>query len=136
MANSFLTQVIEEGPQNAIIKLTGVLDTSNLARTRAVQVSALNQSNTGYTPTKVRIDHMDYSVADQLELLLDWDATTPVAILPVAGRGRMSFWNFGGLQNNAGSGVTGDIYVTTFGWASGTQVFSVVLELVKQGPAL
>jgi hypothetical protein len=65
-----------------------------------------------------------------------WDATTDVIIMPLAGRGRLMFWNFGGLTNNSGAGKTGAILVKTTGWTSGTQVFSVILELVKQGPNL
>ena len=79
-----------------------------------------------------RIDHLDYSISDQLEVQLLWDATTPVELLPIAGRGRMSFWNFGGLQNNA-TGATGKIQLMTNGWTTGTRVFSIVLEMVKIG---
>ena len=134
MANSLTTQILAEGPRNVIVKVTGVLDTSDQASTAVVTMSALNQGGTSYAPTLVRIDHIDYSIQDQLEVQLFWDATTPVEIMPVAGRGRMSFWNFGGLQNNAGAGVTGNILLKTTGYSSGTQVFTVILELVKQGP--
>ena len=128
MANSFLKQTILDGNRNTVIKLTGVLDTSDLGQTIAVDLSTLSP-----LPAAVCIEHIDYSISDQLEVQLLWDATTPVVILPVAGRGRMSYWNFGGLQNNAGAGKTGNILIKTTGWASGTQVFSIVLELAKQG---
>ena len=49
----------------------------------------------------------------------------------------MSFWNFGGLQDNGGAGVTGKINLLTSGYNTtiGTTplVFSVVLEMVKIG---
>jgi hypothetical protein len=136
MANSFTTQILEEGPRNVIVKLAGVLDTSDLASTVAINVSTLNQGGLGFTPSQVRIDHIDYSISDQLELQFSWDATTPVIIMPLAGRGRITFWNFGGLTNNAGAGKTGNILIKTTGWTSGTQIFSVVLEMVKQGTDL
>ena len=136
MANSFTTQILEEGQRNAIIKLTAVLDTSDLALTTAVAMSDINQSGIGFTPTQVRIDHIDYSISDQIEVQLLWDASTDVLIMPLAGRGRLMFWNFGGLTNNSGAGKTGAILVKTTGWTSGTQIFSVVLELVKQGTNL
>jgi hypothetical protein len=136
MANSVTTQILEEGQRNVIIKIAGVLDTSDYALTTAVSMASLNQAGIGATPTQVRIDHIDYSVSDQLEIQLWWDATADVIIMPLAGRGRMSFWNFGGLTNNAGAGKTGDILIRTTGWTSGTQVFSVVLECVKQGTNL
>jgi hypothetical protein len=133
MANVVATQILEEGPRNAVVKITGVLDTSNYSIADIITVASLNCGGTRGTPTALRIDHIDFSIADQLEVILWWKATSDLAILPIAGRGRMSFWNFGGLQNNAGAGKTGDIRMSTTGWASGTQVFSIVLELVKQG---
>jgi hypothetical protein len=136
MANSFDVQVLSEGSRNAVIKLTGVLTSSDLPLTTAVDITTLNQGGIGPTPTAVRIDYIDYSIADQLEVQLLWDATTPKELLPIAGRGRMPFNNFGGLQNNAGAGKNGNIKILTTGYTSGTQVFSVILELVKQGPVL
>lgn len=133
MANAVTIQLLEDGARNAIVKVTGTLDTSNLTNQLIVDCSTLTQGGTAPKPTQVRVDHLDYSIADQLELQLLWDATTPAPLLPLAGRGRMSFWNFGGLQNNAGAGMTGNIVLSTTGWASGVQIFSLILELVKQG---
>lgn len=206
MANVVNTQVILDGHRNAVVKVTGVLDTSNVAASgllgtagtgattngsniitftaggltptigqgvtatgipagayitainSATQVT-LNVAATATTsnltfsltagsiiivdptmfsliPTNFCIHHLDYSISDPLEVRLLWDAATQVDILPVAGRGRMSFWNFGGLQNNAVS-PTGRIALETTGYSAtlGTTplVFSLVLELVKQG---
>jgi hypothetical protein len=128
MANSLTTQIITDGPRNATVKVTGVLDTSNQASVAILDVAALFP-----VPVSVNIMHLDYSISDQLEVQLLWDATTPVVILPIAGRGRMSFIDFGGLPNNAGVGVTGKINLLTTGWASGIQIFSIVLEVVKIG---
>jgi len=128
MANVISYQTLIDGARNTVLKITGVLDTSNMAETSVIDLSTLVP-----IPTQLRIDHIDYSVSDQLELRLRWDATSPVDIMPLAGRGRMSFWNFGGLQNNAGAGKTGRILLSTVGYTSGTQVFSLILEMVKQG---
>jgi hypothetical protein len=136
MTNSVTYQVLEEGPRNIIVKVAGVLDTSDYGLNTFISMASSNQGGTGPVPTQVRIDHIDYSISDQLEVQLFWDASTDVVILPLAGRGRMSFWNFGGLTNNAGAGKTGDVLIKTTGWTSGTQVFSVILECVKQGPNL
>jgi hypothetical protein len=127
MANQVNTQVLVDGARNAVVKVTGVLDTSNVSPTIIV-----DPANFSPVPTGFRIDHLDYSISDPLEVRLLWDGTPQLDILPVAGRGRMSFWNFGGLQNNATS-PTGKIALETTGYSSGTLVFSVVLELVKQG---
>ncbi len=128
MANSVLTQILLDGTRNAVMKVTGVLDTSDVSSTTIVDPASFAPLPAGF-----RIDHIDYSVSDQLELVLSWDATAPVVIMPLAGRGKLSFSSFGGLQNNAGAGKTGKIFLATTGYTSGTQVFSLVLELVKQG---
>jgi len=136
MANSVTFQTLEEGPRNIIVKAAGVLDTSDYALSTFISMASSNEGGKGFVPTQVRIDHIDYSISDQIEVQLWWDATSDVIILPLAGRGRMSFWNFGGLVNNAGAGKTGDVLIKTTGWTSGIQVFSVILECVKQGTNL
>ena len=131
MANIVNTQVLMDGARNTTVKITGVLDTSDVATTIVIDPAAFSP-----IPSKFRIDHIDYSISTPLEVRLLWDGTPQLDILPLSGRGRMSFWNFGGLQNNATS-PTGKIALETTGYNTtigGTPlVFSVVLELVKQG---
>lgn len=128
MANVVAVQTLIDGPRNVVMKLTGLLDTSNESATLKVDVSTLGQ-----TPTAVRIDKINYSISDQLNVQLYWDATTDLLIVPLAGRGEINAKQFGGLQNNAGAGKTGDIWLATTGWASGTQSYEIILEMVKQG---
>jgi hypothetical protein len=128
MANSLQTQIITDGPRNCTVKITGVLDTSDVSLTNVISTG-----NFSFAPKGFRVAHIDFSMTDQLELQLLWQATQDVPILPLAGRGRMSFVDFGGLINNAGAGATGGIDIKTTGWSSGTQVFSLVLELIKVG---
>ena len=136
MANTFTTQILQEGPRNVVMKLVGTLDASDQSSTLAVDVSALNQGGIGPSPTAVRIDHIDYSISDQIKVELLWDATTDVIALALAGREDMSFKSFGGLTNNAGAGKTGDINILTTGYASGTQTYTIILHMVKQGTDL
>jgi len=126
MANSFTTQTLLDGPRNLVVKLVGILDTSNLASTLAVDVSTFSGA-----PSLVRIDGIDYSIADQLAVQLYWDATTDVPIVNLAGREDVCYKEIGGLTNNGGTGVTGDILIQTTGWASGTQGFTIILSMVK-----
>ena len=108
----------------------------NLASTLAVDVSTLNCGGTLPTPTQVRIDSLEYDVSDQLIVQLLWDATADVPIAAMPGRGEYQSRHYGGLTNNAGAGKTGDINILTTGYASGTQAFTLILEMVKQGPNL
>lgn len=128
MANTITTQILTDGPRNATVKITGVLDTSDMALATVVTPASFMGAFTGF-----RIYHLDYSISDQLELQLEWHATANVDILPLAGRGRMSFVDFGGLVNNAGAGKDGAIDLQSTGYGSGIQIFTLVLELVKEG---
>jgi hypothetical protein len=67
-----------------------------------------------------------------LELQLQWQGTPNSPLMPIAGRGRMSFVDFGGITDNAAT-PTGAIQLLSTGWASGTQIFSLILEMVKLG---
>jgi hypothetical protein len=136
MANSLSIQILEEGPRNAVVKLVGVLDTSNQALATAVDLSTLNQGGLGPTPTGVRIDMVDYSISDALDVQLFWDATTDVIALALVGREDMNFKSFGGISNNAGAGKTGNLLIQTTGYTSGVQTFTLVIQMVKQGPNL
>lgn len=128
MANAVTTQTLLDGPRNLVILLTGVLDTSNEARAIKVDVSSYDPA-----PLKVRVDKIQYSIAGALQVLLDWDATTDVTFAVLSGQGELEACKFGGLQNNAGAGVTGDIYLTTLGYSAGTVSYTVLLEMTKVG---
>lgn len=76
-------------------------------------LTAMNPGMSGAgTATLLRIDHIDYSISDNLTVQLYWDATTPIAICELYGRGKLEAKQFGGYQNNAGAGVTGKILMT------------------------
>ena len=135
MANSVNTQIILDGPRNAIVKIDGILDSSDYAATAVVTTSTMWGWDTSglLRSAKVRIYKIHYSIEDTLEVRLYWDATTPQRILELTGRGHMDFRDFSGLTNNAVAGVTGNILLATEGWATGKILsFTVVLELIKQ----
>ena len=89
---------------------------------------------TGTKASKLRLDKVTYSIEDLLSVNLFWDATAAVRIEELIGRGKMDHKrNFGGLINNAGTGINGRITATTQGWsASAVLSFSLVLEFTKQ----
>lgn len=122
MANVTAVQKIQDGPRNAVFKLTGVLDTSDVASVAVVDVSTLSslttQGNT--TCTKVFIDRIEYDVSDGLNVDLYWDATTPVLAVTLYGRGKFKECDTGGFVNNSGAGQTGDILLLTRGFSAGT----------------
>jgi hypothetical protein len=139
MANVVTIQTVIDGPRNAVVKITGVLDTSDVAATQVAIPANMMHIFESLPFPLLKIEHIDYSIGANLEIILSWGlaagAGPGAAILPIAGRGRMSFYDFGGLTNNQ-SPTDGSIWLQTTGWAAtpdAINVFSVVLELVKTG---
>jgi hypothetical protein len=138
MANLFAVQTLLDGPRNVVVKVTGVLDTSDLASTTVIDPATLSAIGAfGTLPTKVRIDMIEYNIEDTLSVNLFWDATVPVLTGEFVGRGSQKYNHFGGLLNNAGAGVTGKITATTT--TTGTAIsatnilsFTLFITLVKQ----
>ena len=134
MANSVNTQIVLDGSRNCVIKVEGILDTSDLASTVIVDPSTLQgMDNTGTVKAlDLIIERIQFSVEDLLECRLAWDATTPQRIVELQGRGTEKYERFGGLTNNSGAGRTGKILLSTQGWA-GNLSFTLLLTLKKQG---
>ncbi len=125
---AFTTQILEDGHRNAQVLAVFTSAAADLA------VSDLaDPANFSPRPTQFRIDRIQYNVSQQLQVQLFWDATADVLIADLAGMHSLEAQDVGGLQNNAGAGKTGKIQVQTTGWASGTQGFTLLLWLVKQG---
>lgn len=128
MANATTTQSFIDGPRNLVIKVTGILDTSDISPAIVVV-----DPNTGQFPAaKCRLDRVNYAISDGLQVRLYWDATVPTLINVLSGRGRIDAYEFGGELNNAAS-PTGNITLATEGFATGViSAFTLLLEMVKQ----
>lgn len=132
MANTTTAQILADYVRSTVVKFDGVLDTSDLTSTTVVDPAAqwIDQVN---PTTQYRIDRIDWSIADPMVVRLVWDATTPVKIIELSGRGNITVGDvYGGLQNNAGAGKTGIIKALTTGYTSGTLAFTLILWCVKQ----
>jgi hypothetical protein len=142
MANTLSIQTIVDGPRNLIVKVTALLTTSDLASTQVITPSTtFRVAQTIQTPL-LQLNHIDYSISDPLQVLISWgNSTGPAAgtpIMPLAGRGRMSFDDFKGLTNNQVP-TDGSIWVSTTGYAespdTGNGIFTLIFELIKTGGA-
>lgn len=93
-------QIIEDGPRNVVVKVTAPAAETGTA----IDVSTL-------TPPcgRVNIFRVWYSTLDVNEVVLLWDATADVEALRLHGSQDFCFDKFGGITNNAGAGVTGDL---------------------------
>lgn len=135
MANVTNIQILEDGPRNVVVKLDGILDTSDITSTTLVDPALLSPIDAaGTLPTRLIIDKISYNMEQGLAANLYWDATTPVLIASMVSSGDdLEFKKFGGIYNNAGAGVTGKITYTTQGWSAGAILsFNVILEMRKK----
>jgi len=136
MANSVQTQILEDGDRNVVVKLIGILDTSNVSLATLLDPATLASVNTsGLNSQKaatLAIKKVTFDIEDGLAVNLYWDATTDVPIWRFTGRSKVNADFVGFLQNNAGSGVTGKILYDTDGYTSGLASFSLLIECIKQ----
>jgi hypothetical protein len=136
MANSVQIQTLVDSERNLVVKLVGILDTSNVSLTDLIDpalVASVNASGlNSQKPTKVAIKKVTYDVEDGLAVNLYWDATADVPIWRFVGRGFVMGEHIGFLQNNAGAGVTGKVLYDTDGYSSGSLSFSLLIECIKQ----
>lgn len=124
MADAVSSQTLVDGSKTTIMKFTNLSDGTGESAVVKVDVSALTPA-----ATLVNIQEIWYSVYGMVVTLL-WDATTDVRILELQGDGHMNFEKFSGLKNNAGTGITGDISLTTTGHSSGDS-YSIILKMNK-----
>ena len=129
MANSVSNQILIDGPKNFVMKVTGYLDTSNLTQAVLVDPSTLN-----YPPGRLSLEEIVFAVQDGLEVNLLWDATVPVQLETLIGRGKKDkMYRYAGVWNNAGAGVTGKILYSTLGWTTGNILsFDFTMTCVKR----
>lgn len=136
MANVINTQILVDGPRNTVLKVVGILDTSDLAATVVADPATLAGIDFSGTvkAARLRIKRVTYSIEDGLSVRLDWTATVPVPAAVYVGRSVECYDHFGGLQNNAAdAGNFGVISLSTQGWtASAVLSFTMEIELVKQ----
>ncbi len=131
MVDAVTTQILNDGMKNAVIKFTNVSDGTGEAAVVKVDVSALSGN-----PDEVRIDKIWYST-DGMAVQILWDATADEVawLIPANQSDTIDFGNFcpggfGGINNNAGAGKTGDISFTTVGHTSG-DTYSIILWCSK-----
>ncbi len=124
MADAVASQTLLNGARRVVMKFTNVSDGTGESAVKKVDASDLST-------TALKIDRIHYSTSG-MGVRIIWDATTDVDAFLIGPdqTGCMDFSAFGGLINNAGTGVTGDILFTTIGHSSG-DVYSVILEMSK-----
>ena len=137
MADAVTSQTLSDGDRTAVMKFTNISDGSGEASVVKVDVSALTaNSTTAAACSRVHITQVWYAISG-MRIDLEWAATTNVkALILGAGvaleptNGHFDFRSFGGIKNNAGSGIDGDVALTTLHHTS-NDAYTIVLELKK-----
>jgi hypothetical protein len=130
MADAVATQILFQGDKQVIMKFTNASDGTGETNVTKVDVSTLTPYQQRAC-TGVQIDRI-YGLTHGMEVRLLWEATTNVTILtfPQNTAQTMDFNDFGGLENNAGTGKTGNILFTTLDASSG-DAYTIILVMRK-----
>lgn len=115
MANTIATQVLEDGLRNSIIKVTITSDASGELNKQIIYDASAYQND----QQNNKLMRVTYHFPG-FDGVLYWDATTDVAMMALIRDhpDDMNYCYTGGLINNAGSGKTGDILLSTSGLAA------------------
>ena len=137
MADAVTSQTIIDTEKRVVMKFTNLSDGNGESAVKKVDVSALaTSSRDGATCTRVHITQVWYSISG-MRIDLEWDASSNVKALVLGGgvaleptMGHFDFRSFGGIKNNAGGGITGDIDLTTLHHTN-NDAYTIILELSK-----
>lgn len=137
MANVVNTQVLLDGPRNVVVKVEGILDTSDLGVTVIVDpANYTGMDNTGgVKAAALLVNSIQHTVEDGLECRLSWGGATPAPLGQFTGQGTLDACAFGGLKANSIT-PNGTIRLATEGWTAGAKSFTLVLSMTKQGRIL
>jgi hypothetical protein len=132
MADAVTSQTLIDGPNKAVMKFTNVSDGSGESAVVKVDVSALKASLNGTACSEVIIERIWWQCIGMKVQIL-FDATTNAFCIELGENqsGDHDYTSFGGLTNNAGSGVTGDVLFTTVGHSS-ADTYTIILYMRKK----
>lgn len=122
------TSQLYDGARNINLKYTIYSDGTGQTGTVILNVSALTP-NPG---VHMKIRRIRYSI-EGMYVRLQWDATTPIDIAVLGGGTNILDFSdeyAGGFPNNAGTGVTGNVLLTTTGQLAGSNA-TINIEAIK-----
>jgi hypothetical protein len=126
LADAVTSQILVDGARNTVMKFTNISDGSGESAVAKVTVSNLVGA-----PSRVAIKRIQ-AVTFGMGIDILWDATTDVIAYHVPENQFVDhdFTSFGGIPNNAGAGVTGNILFTTVGAAANDR-YTIILWVQK-----
>ncbi len=131
MADTVASQKLLDGERLFIGKYTNISDGTGETAVVKIDVTTLAVNAYGRACNGVKINKI-WASTHGMEVRILWDATTDLFtwVIPQNTTYLMDFSSFGGLQNNAGTGVNGNVLFTTSD-ASAGDMYTIVLECIK-----
>lgn len=130
MADAVTSQTLFQGDKQVIMKFTNISD--GTGESNVVKVNVADLAPYQKMPcVAVQIDKI-YAMTHGMEVKINWEATTPQLALTVPQNvmNTMIFDEFGGIDNNAGAGKTGNITFTTADASLG-DMYTIILVMRK-----
>ncbi|MBT9169244.1 MAG: hypothetical protein DDT19_02598 [Syntrophomonadaceae bacterium] len=124
MADAVTSQVLADGIRTTVMKFTNLS-----VGVGEVNVLKVNVRTLAPPATIVDIQEIWYCVFGMNVTLL-WQASVNIPIVELQGSGYMDLSAFGGIKNNTGVGVTGNILLTTTGHSPGDS-YTIILKMRK-----
>ena len=113
------TRYLVKGQNLVVVNVTGVFSVSDETDTIVIDKSTLAGPD-GIEPGSIRIDEITWAVGPGFDyVLLEWDHTTDDVVDYFQGQGFMDYGIYGGKDDPASAGGTGDLILTTSGGAAG-----------------
>lgn len=122
------TSQLYDGARNVQLKYTIYSDGTGQSGVKIIDVTTLNP-NPG---VHMKLRRLRYSI-EGMYVRLQWEASAPIDIAVLGGGTNILDFSdeyAGGFPNNAGTGVTGSILLTTTGSLAGSNA-TLNLELIK-----
>ena len=131
MADAVASQTLLDGERLFIAKFTNISDGTGETAVVKIDVTTLARSSFNLACNGVKINKI-WATTHGMEVRILWDASTDVFawLVPQNTNYLLDFSSFGGLQNNAGTGVNGNVLFTTSDASSG-DMYTIVLECIK-----
>jgi hypothetical protein len=131
MADAVTSQVILDGERLYVAKFTNISDGTGEAAALKIDVSTLARNAYNLVCNGVKINKV-LAQTSGMGVIILWDATVDAVCetIPADVMYRMKYDEYGGLSNNAGAGVTGDVLFTTVGASTGDS-YTIILECIK-----
>lgn len=106
-----MSQILVDGERNVVVSVDGAF--------------TLNLSTLLNSPQRLTLERLWYDTGAVTDATISWQATVNELAWKCTGTHELDFTGFGGLVNNAGAGVTGNVIF------AGTGVFSIVAQFKK-----